>query len=202
MEKITKTGKNYDETLELILTENKLTKDEIISKAGEKKKALFKGETVEVIVYKKDDIYTLAKEFLTEVITNLGLEVSFELKTQDDRVVIKMYSDNNNILIGHNGNTLKALETLVKQKIQTETGIFFVISLDVENYKDKKISRIERLAKQLAKDAVKTKTAVKMENMNAYERRIVHNALTNFKGVTTKSEGEDPNRHVVITPEK
>lgn len=202
MEKITKTGKNYDETLELILTENKLTKDEIISKAGEKKKALFKGETVEVIVYKKDDIYTLAKEFLTEVITNLGLEVSFELKTQDDRVVIKMYSDNNNILIGHNGNTLKALETLVKQKIQTETGIFFVISLDVENYKDKKISRIERLAKQLAKDVVKTKTAVKMENMNAYERRIVHNALTNFKGVTTKSEGEDPNRHVVITPEK
>lgn len=202
MEKITKTGKNYDETLELILTENKLTKDEVISKAGEKKKALFKGETVEVIVYKKDDIYTLAKEFLTEVITNLGLEVSFELKTQDDRVVIKMYSDNNNILIGHNGNTLKALETLVKQKIQTETGIYFVISLDVENYKDKKISRIERLAKQLAKDAVKTKTAVKMENMNAYERRIVHNALTNFKGVTTKSEGEDPNRHVVITPEK
>lgn len=202
MEKISKIGKNYDETLEQILTENKLTKEEVISKIGEKKKALFKGETVEVIVYKKEDLYSMAKEFLTEIISNLGLEVSFEIKKQDDRVTIKMYSDNNNILIGHNGNTIKALETLVKQKILTETGIYFVLSLDVENYKDKKNSRIERLAKQVAKDVVRTNTAAKMENMNAYERRIVHNALTNFKGVTTKSEGEEPHRHVVVSPEK
>lgn len=201
MEKITKVGKNYDETLEEILNENNLTKEEIIARVGEKKKALFKGETTEVIVYKKEDIYALAKEFLKEIITNLGLEVSFELKKQDDRVTIKMYSDNNNILIGHNGNTIKALETLVKQKILTETGSYFVLSLDVENYKDKKNSRIERVAKQVARDVVKTKTSAKMENMNAYERRIVHNALTNFKGVTTKSEGEEPNRHVVVSPE-
>lgn len=200
MEKISKTGKDFETTLEEILTENNLTRDEVVYTTGVIKKGLFKGETTEVIVYKKDDVYAFSKDYLKELINNLGLDVSFEIKKNDDRTVIKMYSDNNSILIGHNGNTLKAIETLLRQKIQLETGINFAISLDVENYKDKKVSRIERLAKQTAKEVSKTKVAASLENMNAYERRIVHNALTNFKGVTTKSEGEEPNRHVVISP--
>ena len=202
MEKISKTGKNFEDTLNAICEENNLSKEEIVYTTGEVKKGLFKGETTEVIVYKKEDIYNFAKEFLKEVITNLGLEVSFELKKQEDRAILKMYSNNNNILIGHDGNTLKALETLVRQKIQLEIGMHFMISLDVENYKDKKISRIEHLAKKTAKEVVKTKVDAHLENMNAYERRIVHNILTNFKGVTTKSEGEEPNRHVVIIANK
>lgn len=200
MEKISKTGKVFEDTLNEILDENNLTREEVVYTAGEVKKGLFKGETTEVIVYKKEDIYASAKEFLKEVINNLGLEVTFETKKQDDRTVIKIFSDNNSVLIGHNGNTLRSLETLVRQKIQAEIGVYFVISLDVENYKDKKAARIERLAKQTAKEVVKTKVAAHMENMNAYERRIVHNILTDFKGVTTKSEGEEPNRHVVISP--
>ena len=202
MEKISKVGKDFEETLEELLNENNLTKEEVVWKAGATKKALFKGETKEVIVYKKEDIYSFIKKYLKEVINNLGLDVTFEVKKQEDRAVVKMYSDNNAILIGHNGNTLKALETIVKQKIQLETGIYFVIKLDVENYNDKKVARIERLAKQTAREVKKTKVAAKMENMNAYERRIVHNVLTNFKGVTTKSEGEEPNRHVIVSPDK
>ncbi len=202
MEKISKIGKNFDETLEEILTENNLKKEDVIYTTGETKKSLFKGEQVEVIVFKKSEIYASIKDFLKELINNLGLDVSFEIQNKDDRTVIKMYSDNNNILIGHNGNTLRALETIVRQKVQIDTGVHFVVALDVENYKDKKVSRIERLAKQTAREVAKTKVAVKLENMNAYERRIVHNVLTNFKGVTTKSEGEEPNRHVVISPEK
>ena len=99
----------------------------------------------------------------------------------------------------HNGNTLKALENLVKQKVLVETGIFFAISLDVENYKDKKVARLERLAKNIARDVLKTKMPVHMENMNAYERRIVHNVLTKFKNISSASEGEEPNRHIVIS---
>lgn len=202
MEKISKTGKVFEDTLNEILEENNLTREEVIYTTGEVKKGLFKGETTEVIVYKKEDIYAFAKEFLKEIINNLGLEVTFETRKQEDRTIIKMFSDNNSILIGHNGNTIRSLETLVRQKIQLETGVYFVISLDVENYKDKKAARIERLAKQTAKEVARTKVAASLENMNAYERRIVHNILTNFKGVTTKSEGEEPNRHVVISPEE
>lgn len=200
MERISKIGKNFDDTLAELLAENNLEKEDVIYKSGEVKKGLLGGTSTEVIAYKKEDIYSFAKEYLKEVIENLGLEITFEVKKVDDRAVIKMYSDNNNILIGRNGNTLKSFETIVKRKIEMETGIYFNISLDVENYKDKKVARLERLAKMTARDVARSKIPVHLENMNPYERRIVHNVLTNFKGVTTKSEGEDPNRHIVISP--
>ena len=74
------------------------------------------------------------------------------------------------------------------------------INIDIENYKEKKVKRLENMAKKIDKEVVTTQIEVKLENMNSYERMIVHNALTTFKGVTTISEGEEPNRHVIIKP--
>lgn len=201
MEKIIKNGKETELVLEEILTENNLTKDEIVYTSHDKKGKLFQGTLKEVTVYKKTDINDAIKEFLKEIIENMGLEVSFETTTKDERTTIKMYSNNNPIVIGKNGHTLKALETLAKQKIQNDTGIFYKINLDVSNYKEKIQKNIERLAKTTAREVAKTKIPVALDNMTSYERRIVHNVLTDFKGVKTESEGEEPNRHVVIKPE-
>ena len=201
MEKIIKDGKETELVLEEILTENNLTKDEIVYTSHDKKGKLFQGTLKEVTVYKKTDINNSIKEFLKEIIENMGLEVSFEVVTKDERTTIKMYSNNNPIIIGKNGHTLKALENLVKQKIQNDTGIFYKINLDVSNYKEKIQKSIERLAKTTAREVAKTKIPVALDNMTSYERRIVHNVLTDFKGVKTESEGEEPNRHVVIKPE-
>lgn len=201
MEKIIKDGKVTEEVLEEILAENNLTKDEIVYTSHDKKGKLFQGTLKEVTVYKKTDINDAIKEFLKEIIENMGLEVSFETTTKDERTTIKMYSNNNPIIIGKNGHTLKALENLVKQKIQNDTGIFYKINLDVSNYKEKIQKSIERLAKNTAREVAKTKIPVALDNMTSYERRIVHNVLTDFKGVKTESEGEEPNRHVVIKPE-
>ncbi len=201
MEKIIKNGKETELVLEEILTENNLTKDEIVYTSHDKKGKLFQGTLKEVTVYKKTDINDAIKEFLKEIIENMGLEVSFETTTKDERTTIKMYSNNNPIIIGKNGHTLKALENLVKQKIQNDTGIFYKINLDVSNYKEKIQKSIERLAKNTAREVAKTKIPVALDNMTSYERRIVHNVLTDFKGVKTESEGEEPNRHVVIKPE-
>ena len=201
MEKIIKDGKVTEEVLEEILAENSLTKDEIVYTSHDKKGKLFQGNLKEVTVYKKTDINNSIKEFLKEIIENMGLEVSFEVVTKDERTTIKMYSNNNPIIIGKNGHTLKALENLVKQKIQNDTGIFYKINLDVSNYKEKIQKSIERLAKITAREVAKTKIPVALDNMTSYERRIVHNVLTDFKGVKTESEGEEPNRHVVIKPE-
>ena len=201
MEKIIKDGKVTEEVLEEILAENSLTKDEIVYTSHDKKGKLFQGNLKEVTVYKKTDINNSIKEFLKEIIENMGLEVSFEVVTKDERTTIKMYSNNNPIIIGKNGHTLKALETLAKQKIQNDTGIFYKINLDVSNYKEKIQKSIERLAKTTAREVAKTKIPVALDNMTSYERRIVHNVLTDFKGVKTESEGEEPNRHVVIKPE-
>ena len=201
MEKIIKDGKETELVLEEILTENNLTKDEIVYTSHDKKGKLFQGTLKEVTVYKKTDINDAIKKFLKEIIENMGFEVSFETTTKDERTTIKMYSNNNPIIIGKNGHTLKALETLAKQKIQNDTGIFYKINLDVSNYKERIQKSIERLAKITAKEVAKTKIPVALDNMTSYERRIVHNVLTDFKGVKTESEGEEPNRHVVIKPE-
>ena len=201
MEKIIKDGKETELVIEEILTENNLTKDEIVYTSHDKKGKLFQGTLKEVTVYKKTDINDVIKEFLKEIIENMGLEVSFETTTKDERTTIKMYSNNNPIVIGKSGHTLKALENLVKQKIQNDTGIFYKINLDVSNYKEKIQKSIERLAKTTAREVAKTKIPVALDNMTSYERRIVHNVLTDFKGVKTESEGEEPNRHVVIKPE-
>lgn len=201
MEKIIKEGKEVDVILEEILNENNLTKEEIVYTTSEKKGKLFQGNIKEVTVYKKEDINNEIKKYLQEVIENMGLEISFEINTKDERTTIKMYSNNNPILIGKNGQTLKSLETLAKQRIQNITGIHYKINLDVSNYKDKIQRNLERLAINTAKEVAKTKVPVALDNMTSYERRIIHNKLTDFKGIKTESEGEEPNRHIVIKPE-
>ena len=200
METLSKVGKTVEETLEELLKENDLKKEEVIYTSNLKKGGLFKGNNYEVTITKKKDIYQEVKEYLNDITNGLGLNVNFEIKSDDEHTIIKMYSDNNAILIGKNGQTLKALETLVRQMIQTKYNVKLKITLDVENYKEKIESHLIRLAKKTAKEVVKTKVPVELDNMNSYERRIVHNALTNFKGITSDSEGEEPNRHIVIKP--
>ena len=202
MATITKEGKETETVLNSILEENDLKKEDIIYQTETKKGKLFKGDTVVVTVIKKEDIYGEIKDYLKQIINGLGLDVNFEIKNKEDFVVIKMYADNNSILIGKNGQTLKALEIIIKQMVLVKYGARFKVSLDVENYKDKKEATLIRIAKRTAKEVAKTKVAASLENMNAYERRIIHNALTDFKGVTTESEGEEPNRHIVIKPSK
>ena len=125
-------------------------------------------------------------------------KANLEAQKREKFIKINMFSDNNAILIGKNGRTMNSLGQILKQSVQSKLGIKVNIILDVEEYKEKQQRNIERLAVKLAKDVVKTGVDVKMDRMNSFERRLVHNRLTNFKGVTTISEGEEPNRCVVI----
>lgn len=202
MEIINKEGKELEVLLNEIEAEYNITKDDFYYKYSEKKNGLFgKNSIIELKAILKSELVIYIKDYLEELLNNMGLNVNFETKLREDAIYIKIYSNNNSILIGKNGNTLKSLEHLVKQKISTEFNIHPIINLDVENYREKHVKRLERLAKTLAKDVVKTNMEVHLENMNAYDRRIIHNALTNFKGVVTSSTGVEPERHVVIKPE-
>lgn len=201
METITKEGKEVEVVLDEILKENNLSLDDVVYTTKENKGKLFKGNTVTVTVVKKEELYNVTKEYLKELIEGLGLEVNFEIQKKDDVNILKIYSNRNAILIGKNGQTLRALEILVKQMLQAKYNINFKVILDVENYRQKRQRNLEFLAKKTAKEVVRTKVEVHMDNMNAYERRIIHNVLTDFKGVKTESEGEEPNRHIVIKPE-
>lgn len=200
MNKIVKDGKVLEEILESIITENNLSDGDFLYSKKEQKGGLFKGTTIVVEAVTLEEIQNTLKEFLKELLKKMGLEVTFESMIREGQIIIKMYSNNNPILIGKNGQTLKALETICKQIVYNEVGSFPYLSLDVEDYKNKQLKRLERLAKNVAREVAKTKVEAKLDSMNSYERRVVHNVLTNFKGVYTESIGEEPNRCVVIKP--
>ena len=86
--------------------------------------------------------------------------------------------------------------------VSTKYNTFYKFTVDVNDYKNQRKSRLEKLAKYTAKDVAKSKQQVSLEPMNSYERRIIHNVLTNSKDVITQSEGEEPNRYVVIKPKE
>jgi len=202
MNVVVKEGKNLEESLEKALIELNANQSEIIYKKEEIAGKLFKSPMTKVTVITKRDLLDDLKNYLKLIIEGMGLKVELESNIREDSYNIKMYSDNNPILIGKNGQTLKALETLAKQKYYNEWNHLFKINLDVEDYKEKRIAYLEKLAIRTAKEVRNTKIDVTLENMNSYERRIIHNKLTDFKGVTTTSEGEEPNRHIIIRAEK
>ncbi|HHX33334.1 MAG TPA: KH domain-containing protein [Mollicutes bacterium] len=193
-------GKDEEKVLNKALEDLSLTKDEILYKKETKKGGLFKSTTYKYTIVKMEEITEYVKTVLEDILTGMNLNVKYETSIRNKQINIKMFSDNNAILIGKNGQTLSALTLLTKQAVFNQVGVFPYINLDVENYKDKQIMHLERLARNIAKEVRETKTPVTMENMNSYERRIVHNALNDFKGIKTESEGEEPNRCVVVKP--
>ena len=195
-------GKIEKDILDKALLDLNLTEEDILFKKEEKKGGLFKSTAYKLTIIKLTDIQKYLKETLTQMLEEMGLKINFESNIRNKQITIKMFSDNNAILIGKNGQTLSALTLIAKQAVFNHIGMYPYINLDVENYKDKQIGHLERLAKNIAREVCETKTSVVMENMNAYERRIVHNVLTTFKGIKTESEGEEPNRHIIVKPKK
>ncbi len=193
-------GKTLIEAVEN--AKNELQTESIFYKKEEiKKGGLFKSTVYQVTAISHQELLKEIKDYLKELTSALGLEVQFETSIREDTFTITMFSDNNAILIGKNGQTLKALETLCRAKINMEWNVYVKIVLDVENYKEKRVQALERLAIRTAKEVRDTKIPVALENMNSYERRIIHNKLANFKGISSASEGEEPNRHIVIKAE-
>lgn len=191
-------GKTKEEAKEKALEALNVSETEMFCKEEEIKGKLFKATTYKCSAIKISDIADFLKEKLAELLNNMGIESQFETNVRDEQINIKMYSDKNSILIGKNGQTLMAIQTVLRQMVHNEIGMYPYILLDVENYKEKKISNLERTAKRIAKEVQKTKIDVSLDNMNSYERRIIHNVLTKFKNILTTSEGEEPNRHIVI----
>lgn len=198
MEKHEYVGKNREEALELALDELNCEEKDLIINETEQKGGLFKSKKVVLEVIKVSDVVTFIKESLLKITSAMGVESKIEVKERNDILNIVLYSDNNNILIGKNGRTIDALSLVVKQMIQNEVGKPFKFNLDVAEYKLKQQKRLESLAKRIAREVSKTKIDAKLDPMNSYERRIVHNILTDHKFVYTESEGEEPNRYVVI----
>ncbi len=141
-----------------------------------------------------------AQQFLQTLTTLMGVNVSVAVsRDAEGNVLVNMQGDTLGILIGRRGETLDALQYLTSLMVNKGSDQYIRVTLDTENYRAKREEALTRLANRMANRAVKTGRKVVLEPMNPYERRILHSALQTNDAVTTHSEGEEPNRHVVIT---
>lgn len=200
MKKYVFAGKSEDDALNEALKNLEVTEDDIICKFTEQKSGLFKAKKYEVEVVKKSDVDNFIKDFTLKLTKDMGFSTKIEAKKRDGILNITLYSDNNSLLIGKDGKNMSALGVIVRQVIYNELGFFYKFNLDVGEYKLKQQKNIERIAYKVARDVAKSKVEAKLEPMNSYERRIVHNILNDDKYVYTESIGEEPNRCVVIKP--
>ena len=144
-----------------------------------------------------------AKAFLAELTQMMGVNVEIAVGNDEEgNVFVQMTGDTLGILIGRRGETLDAIQYLTSLKVNRGQEGYTRVTIDTENYRAKREDTLIRLANRMANRAVKTGRKVSMEPMNPYERRIIHSALQANQAVDTHSEGEEPNRHVVITIRK
>ena len=139
--------------------------------------------------------------FLKQVFGAMGMEVSVEttVNKEEGELLVMMTGDDMGILIGKRGQTLDSLQYLVSLVVNKETEGYLRVKLDTENYRERRKDTLETLARNISYKVKRTKRPVSLEPMNPYERRIIHSALQNDRYVVTRSEGEDPYRHVVIS---
>lgn len=194
-------GKNKEEAKNKALSELNTTEDNLIIKILEEKQGLLK-KNVKIEVINVNDLIDYLKDSIKEITDLMKIKVNLEVRRRENNINITIFSNNNSILIGKNGKNIQAFQNIIRQMIPNKINEEYKIIIDVENYKERKIHNIERIAKQVAKEVAFTKLESKLESMNSFERRAVHNILANNKYVYTESFGEEPNRYVIIKPKK
>ena len=193
--------KNIDLAIEKAAYELGITKENIlINETTEKNGLLKKSVSIEVISL--PELIKYIKSSLIEILELMNIKANLETRIRDNTIELKIFSDNNAILIGKNGKNMKAMQILIKQIVKTNTKADIHVILDIEKKKKKRIKSLEILAKKTAREVAKTKVETKLDSMNSYERRIIHNALNDNKYVYTESIGEEPNRCIVIKPKE
>ena len=152
----------------------------------------------------KDDAVDDAKEFLQKIFNAMHIEVAMEkfINKNDGSVTFRLHGDDMGILIGKHGQTLDSLQYLTNLVANKNSNERVRVIIDVEDYRDRRIETLNRLAARLADKVKRTGERVALEPMNPHERKIIHMALQGDRRVTTLSEGDEPYRHVVIELKK
>ena len=190
-------SKTKEDAINKALEDLNTVEENLIIKILEEKQGLLK-KIVKIEVTTTNEIVNYLKECINKILKLMNIEANLEVRVREKNIDIKIFSNNNSILIGKDGKNLESLQNILRQILLSNVESDFRVNLDIENYREKKVSNLERTAKRIAREVARTKVEAKLEPMNSYERRIVHNALTNNKYVYTESIGEEPNRCVVI----
>lgn len=178
--------------------ENKVSTEEITTSIQEAedntdKKSAISGEIEEI-----------SREFLDKVLNSLGIETDLDINFENNvlKVEIKGDEEKLGIVIGKRGVTLDSIQYLLSLIVNKNTDEYVRVQLDSSGYRQKREDTLKDLAQKMASKVLKTGRNIKLEPMNAHERKIIHEALQEYEGVITHSEGKDPYRKVVIQKER
>ena len=199
MEMITVTAKTVEDAITQASVQLGVSSDRLQYEVVEKGSAgvlggLFGSRPAIIRAKKIETVDDKAVEFLNSVFDAMGISVEEEKELE-----VNLTGGEMGILIGKRGQTLDSLQYLVSLVVNKKTDEYLRVKLDTENYRARRKETLETLAKNIAYKVKRTKRSVALEPMNPYERRIIHSALQNDKYVFTRSEGEEPFRHVVIS---
>ena len=150
----------------------------------------------------KKSIEEVAKEFLQDVFEAMKIQATVQINIHEDMMDVDLSGDEMGILIGKRGQTLDSLQYLLSLVVNKESENYVKVKVDTENYRQRRKETLESLARNIAFKVKRTKRPVSLEPMNPFERRVIHSALQNDKYVTTRSEGEEPYRHVIVSLKK
>ena len=190
--------KTIEKALEKCLNDLNVNKDDIYYKEEIQKGSLLKASKAIIEVIKKDDIKILINNFIKEIGKYINLTIKTDIYFTDENIKVILDSENNAVLIGKNGKMLNSIQTLLKKHIENETSMNLKVYIDIENYKQKKIENLEKNVRKIINEVLLTKIDAKLDEMNSYERRSVHNIVSEYDFIISESFGETPHRYVVI----
>jgi spoIIIJ-associated protein len=143
---------------------------------------------------------TRAINFLTKLLSHMGIDAKFTAQETENLITITLSSESSSGLIGYRGEVLDSLQTLAGAIANKGREKYRRVIVDCEGYREKREETLKGLAQKLADKAVSKGRKIKLEPMNPFERRIIHSALSDREDIKTESEGKDPSRYIVIIP--
>lgn len=155
----------------------------------------------EVSINRDDELFITSKNFLKQMIEDMGIDCDIESRTDGNMIKFNILCSQESdigIIIGKRGETLDSLQYIVNLVTNRNSDTYIRVILDCNQYRSKRERSLQKLARRLADKAVQTGRDIKLEPMNPYERRIIHTYLQNDENVNTFSQGNEPNRRVII----
>ena len=191
------TAKTLEEALQMAATELNVPVEELNYEVSEEKKSLF-GKKTTIAVYELADVVEFAEKYLIDGIATFGITATTKTTLKEDIINIALDTDHNSILIGKNGQTLQAMNELVRLATSSKFKKRYRILLDINEYKDGKYDKLISIAKRTAKEVQRSHQDATLDAMPADERRVIHNALTGMPHIKTESIGDGRHRAIMI----
>ncbi|MEC1157754.1 RNA-binding cell elongation regulator Jag/EloR [Cytobacillus horneckiae] len=206
MKEITATGQTVREAVDSALAQLKTTEERTeITIVDEGKRGIlgiFGSRPAVIKAVIKINPIEEAEKFLLQVSDKMGAPVEIETVKDGKNVQFILSGEKIALLIGKRGQTLNSLQYLTQLVINRYSDQYINVMLDAENYRQRRVDTLFQLAERLADQAIRTGKNVALEPMPSYERKIIHTALVNNRKIETFSDGNDPHRHIVISPVK